>query len=355
MNTEKSKPSYKDALAKVTACFANIVGMHEIVAELIKASMSYYNGGFLVSPLLVAEAGKGKTRILMAWQQALEYLGLKVILAQPSEFRKSDDEMWIMVKGLITDPGRDYVLIIDEAHELWQSGATVQLKKIGSLCLKALDGNFPGGGVPLGDNILAFFDQRCAIALATNFPARIPEAIGGKSGRAFKLVFPDYSANDLGKITKLLAKGKGISLDEKACKIIANCGRGTARPIEHVVKQLGLSLASGEKKKTEVSRADVLSALRALQMFPRGLSIDEVRLLQRCIGKAVPDRIQQAMFPSMDAGTLRKGRAYLMQDTEGKDGAIDGQPLLVPVTGGFMTSDKGKRYLSDLKEAGFEW
>lgn len=347
------KSGYRDTLKKVEKLFSHIVGMEEQVAELIRSVMSFFNGGELVSILIEAEAGKGKTALLAAYAKALELVGITAIQVTPSEFRKSGDETWAEIMNALCEQRHDYALLIDEGHELFANGATVQLKKIASFALKALDGNFKGGTIRLGDNIIAEFHRKnCALALATNFPGRIPEAI---RSRAFRMILPDYSEKDLQKILLGMATKNGLTLAAETAKIIAKCGRGTARPMEQIVRQLNIQLASAERQKSTVNRDDVIDALRSLQMFPRGLNVNEVKLLERCAHNPVPDRIQQAMFPGSDAATLRKSRAYLMLPTEGKNGDLDGAPFLAPVTGGFMTTDKGKRYLDDCRKAGFAW
>jgi len=353
MTTANNKSDYKLTLSKVEGCFKEIIGMEQEKTELIRSVMSGFNGGELVSPLLLAEAGKGKSRLLKAYGEALEIIGLTVLFFQPIDVRKSGEEMWAQMLNIICEQRQNYALLIDEGHELFQTGATVQLQKIAVLVNKALDGNFKGGTIRLGDNIIAEFNrQNCVIALATNFPGRIPKAI---ASRAMTMVLPDYTKKDLQHILQGMAKRAGLSITANAAKIVANCGRGTARPMEQIVRQLGIQLNSAEKVRSDVKEEDVLEALRSLQMFPRGLTVGEMRILQQLATNPATDRQITAMFPGSDAATLRASRAYLSLNTENKDGELTDSPFLGFGKGGYVTTEKGKRFLKTCKEAGFSW
>lgn len=342
--------NYADTLAAVKKCFSPIIGMNEQKTQLIESCMSGYNGGEFVSPYIEAEAGMGKTRLMQAYADALEIVGLYVLILQPNEFRKSGDAGWTQLINCLCERRTRYAVLIDEMHELFQAAATVQCKKIASFLLKALDGNFHGGSVQLGDNIVANFNRKdCVIVGATNYPGRVPEAI---KSRAARMILPEYSVEDLRKILVMMIKSSGLTIDEKESKMIAKCGRGTARPMEKIVRQLGITLSSAQGDRKKVNRDDVLHALRQLQMYPRGLDRNEVLILQRCRTSPVADRIMQQMFPGMDVPALRRSRAYLMQETEGINGEPD-QPLLGPVTGGVQTTPKGNRYLAEIQKTGF--
>ena len=265
---------YKTTEKNVRACFAGIVGMEELKEMCVQGVMSLYKGGEGYSATWIAEAGKGKSAMMIAYGKALEVIGYEVFYGTPSEFRKDGDESYAVLKNLICERGSNYAVLIDEGHELFQSGATVQLKKIGSLCMKGLDGNFQGGTIPLGDNMVATFSRKnCVIVIATNHPSRLPDALSGDNGRTARYVFPDYSEKDLAKIfSAMLTRFSLTCADKKAGKRIVDCARGTARPLEKLVRQLSISLGSAERGRSAVQADDVTDALRKLQMFPRGLN-----------------------------------------------------------------------------------
>ncbi len=347
--------NYTEAKKLILASFAWIVGQKNAVQTLINSALSFFNAGELISPLIVAKAGTGKTALLYAYAEALKGLGLETLIVSPSEFRKAGDEKWAEIMNLLCERQKDYALLIDEAHELFQTGATQQLKKIGVFVSKALDGNFKGGHIPLGDNIVAGFSRgNCVIALATNYPGRIPEHIGGDNGRARVIRLESYSTKELLQILVKMLEERHLVANEESLKIIANCGRGTARPMEQIARELAINLQAARDQKKTINKADILDALKQMKMFPRGLNVDEMRMLEACKTTPIPDSLLKQMFPNSDAQTIRESRAYLMLPTEGKNGE-DGQSLMLAQGRGAFTSDKGRRYLADCKAAGFSW
>lgn len=347
---------YKSTLAAVTKCFAHLVGCGELIQMMIEGTMSLFKGGEGFSGTLIAEAGKGKSAVMIAYGKALEVIGYEVIFCTPSEFRKDGDEVYGTIKNMICERGKEYALLIDEAHELYGAGSTVQLKKIGSLAMKGLDGNFSGGTIALGDNMVASFNRRnCVIMLATNHPSRLPDALSAENGRTVRYVMPDYTVPQLKTIFRRMLTRFDLEVsDDKAAKRIVDCARGTARPLEKITRQLSITLGSGEKARKSVKPDDVTNALRSLQMFPRGLNITEMQMLKVLANAPLSDARLGQMFPNVDKAEIRKSRAYLMNcgtepDAKGKVGI----PFVSPVVGGCATTDKGKRFLADCAALGF--
>lgn len=347
---------YKTTLNLVTKCFSHIVGCTELVNMMIEGAMSLFKGGEGFSGTLIAEAGKGKSAVMIAYGKALEVIGYEVFFGTPSEFRKDGDESYAMIKNMICERGKEYALLIDEAHELYGAGSTVQLKKIGSLCMKGLDGNFNGGTIPLGDNMVATFSRlNCVVMLATNHPSRLPDALSAENGRTVRYVMPDYTTIELKTIfRRMLTRFELEVADDKAAKRIVDCARGTARPLEKITRQLSITLGSGEKARKLVKADDVTNALRSLQMFPRGLNITEIQMLKVLANAPLTDARLGQMFPNVDKAEIRKSRAYLMNcgtevDKKGKPGI----PFVSPVVGGCATTEKGKRFLADCAALGF--
>lgn len=350
--------TYQQVLAAVRKCFNHLVGMEELITMMVEGIMSLWKGGEGFSGTLIAEAGKGKSAVMIAYGKALEAIGYEVFYGTPDEFRKEGDESWATIKNMLCERGKEYALIIDESHGLFAAGSTVQTKKIASFAMKALDGNFDGGSISLGDNIVAHFSRRnCVMMLGTNHPSRLPDALCAENGRTVRYVMPDYTTRQLQTIFRRMLDRFGLETsDDKAAKRIVDCARGTARPLEKITRQLSITLGSGEKARKTVKPDDVTIALRSLQMFPRGLNVTEMQMLERLAANPVPDRIISQMFPGVDTGTLRKSRAYLMLcgsevDAKGKPGT----PFVAPVTGGSMTTEKGKRFLADCAKLGFQW
>ncbi len=350
-----SIPSYLDAKPAIdsemiidripTPCrFASIIGQSPIVHALKESIAAHLNGGELVSPLLIAPAGTGKTAILSAYGHALKDTGKKVIICTATEFRKSTDALWSDICGMIDDAERGWALLIDEGQELFDAKVnTQQVSKIRALCMKALDGNFRGGDIPLSDELIARFNRKnCVIGLATNYPGKLPEAL---RTRAELMNLSLYNEAELIQILVQMLSKRELRGNEESLGIIARCGRGTARPMEQIARQLQRQNdASGEGKST-VNKADIMNALRSLQMFPQGMSPTEMRIMSRMIENPTSDASVLAGFPNLDVTTWRLSRAHMLsrgflEEAKGRK---------------YKTSAKGARFLETCKAEKFAW
>lgn len=323
-----------------SACFNHIIGQTQAVRQLIQSVMAVINGhGDLFSGLLLAPAGTGKTALLKAYGAALvEFCQIPSLVVTPQEFRRLGDSWNELLKLL--DGGR-YFLAIDECHELY-TGKTVQTAKIASFAMRALDGNYKGGGIKLSDELIVDFSRKhCSIMLATNFPGKLPEALGGTSGRAERLELALYSEDELKRILLNMLGAKKIRACEESLGIVARCGRGTARPLEHVTRKLDTNLLAEGDKRT-VNKADIFTALKDCQMFPLGYARSEIDVLLGLENTAMTQQVVLARFPKLDLPSWRQFVGYAM-----------GNCHVGKANGGFVVADKGRKYLEALRKEGF--
>lgn len=340
-----SKGPFDLARNAIAEAFSPIVGMADAkkrIGENLLANLASNGDLPLLSPIILAPAGTGKTRLALAALQAHEAAtGSLTLSVLPSEIRKQGDQ-WDHLVGFLTrhEESRK-VIFIDECHELFQSGRTVQLAKVGSFAMAALDGNRPDvQEIKLSDELTIPWDRsKHCLIMATNFPGKCPEAMAGKAGRAPQLPLPLYAEDESAEIARLMLERHGIRANHESLKALARVARGSARPLEHLTAQLRvIAILAG---KATVSKADILQAMIACGLFPLGFNTAEVDALRFYQSPATVATLQ-ARFPSLDHGTCR---AFM--------GHAIGHGLICRVAGGFTLTDKGRRYFVDVPAMGF--
>jgi SpoVK/Ycf46/Vps4 family AAA+-type ATPase len=246
--------------------FSKIIGQYRAKMRLSESISSAMNDGEMISPLIIAEAGVGKTAVMRAYANGLESVGVQTMFFNsPEEFRERDLQFNQLIE-LIQSPGKIAVLI-DEAH-LINFKATRQTDLIRAFLMKAMDGNNQGKFIQLNDEISFVPDRkRIMICLATNFPDKLDRSNAMQS-RFDKLDLDLYTKEELIEILQLMLHAKGFRhADSETLGIIANCGRGTARPMEKIVDQLVISRNATNPGKTTINRAEVIRALQLVQYF----------------------------------------------------------------------------------------
>ncbi len=325
----------------IEQAFANLIGMSDAKARISENIRANAKGNLpLLSATVLAPAGTGKTKLGLAWQSALETNGFECLHILPSQVRKLGAE-WDSVISFLTNDRARRSLFIDEAHELFASGRTVQLAKLGSLAMSALDGNRPDSqNVPFSDEIsVRFHRAEFNLILATNFPGKMPEALAGKSGRAPQLILPPYTETESAQIAHRMLSAVGIRADEKSLEALGRVARGSARPLEHLSAQL--RTVAVLKEKSTVNKEDILGAMISCGLFPLGFNASEISVLHFLQSANVQSTIA-ARFPHLDSQTLRAFFGHSL-----------GHGLVGKTNGGMILSDKGRRYFVESAKAGF--
>ena len=322
--------------------FNDTIGQETAVIQLSESIASAANGGEMASPLLSQEAGGGKTHLQRRYLQGLEKEGIATLFfSSPEEFRTQGANFDKIVQ-LVTS-GERYAIGIDEAH-LFHHRPTVQMEKVFAFVMKALDRNNHHRSFNFDGQTLVNFNRKLgSISFATNFPDALDKS-GALQSRFDKIELKPYSEEELVQILQIMLKDAGFqAASEKTLGKIARCGRGTARPMEKIIGQIAMSRsASGETRKT-INCDDVCNALKLKQMFPRGLTPDEVQMLIVC---ETPrrDSVIAAFLPQMERNIMKKAKGFLM---------LNGFAEQTPQ--GFCTTPTGNAYIAQLKKEGFKF
>lgn len=325
----------------IESSFSSLIGMNDAKARIAdNIIVNQKAGKKLLSATVLAPAGTGKTKLGIAWQSALSQVGFDTLHILPSQVRKLGGE-WDSVISFLTNDRAPRSLFIDEAHELFQSGRTVQLAKLGALAMSALDGNRPDSqAIPFSDEIsVRFHRSEFNIILATNFPGKMPEALAGKSGRAPQIILPLYTEAESAQIAHRMLSAMGIRACEDSLRALGRVARGSARPLEHLTAQLETIAVKGDKE--TVNKSDILSAMISCGLFPLGFNASEISVLHFLQSPSVQSTVS-ARFPHLDNQTLRNFFGHAL-----------GNGLVGKTNGGMTLSDKGRRYFAESKKAGF--
>lgn len=325
---------------KYHKAFENVIGQTIAKTRMTESILSGQAGKEMLSPLFMGEAGKGKTHIMKATLRALEENGFDVLwFNSPEEFRAAGEHYDSFV-NLITR-SEHFAIGIDEVH-LLNHKATIRMDKVKNFLMKALDKNNQNQNIRFDDNLTVNFDRtKGCFLLGTNFPEQLDKS-GAFQSRCDSIVLDDYSENELVDILQfMLTRVKFQPANEGTLKMIARCGRGTARPLEHIVEQLKIS-ANANGGKTTINKDDVLRALKLSKMYPLGVQPWEISILERT-RMAVRDNVLTQMIPNIEPRTYNRGKGYLIS-----------KEFAAPTPQGLQRTDKGTRYLETIKKEGFK-
>lgn len=323
--------------------FATTIGQNIATARLSESILSGANNKEMLSPLLIGEAGKGKTQLANAYIEGMKEIGCDVLeFGTPAELRSKGAAFSSFVQ--IVMESDHYAIKFDEAHEI--NGApgqspTVQLAMVRQFLMKAMDTTNNGKNIRLNDELTVNFSRkRGSIVMATNFPHLLDKS-GAFQSRCDTIVLDDYTDQELIDILQImLAKVEFKPACDKTLEMIAKCGRGTARPLEKIVDQLKITANAGNGKKT-INKDDVLGALKMTKMYPLGLLAWEIDILKRT-QLAIRDNVLRAIMPNIEKATFDKSKGYLL-----------GKGLVAPTTQGTQRTEKGTRYLAEVAKIGF--
>ncbi len=334
-----SRKGLRYGMSKTIPHFGHIVGQNIAKERLTNSVLSAQNGGTVTSPLLIGEAGLGKSAMMDAYGDALEESGFKVIRHKsPEEFR-SKGESFDVIRQTILEGGK-WALMIDEGH-LFKHRPTVQMDMIFGFLLKALEKQ-NGSAIRFGEDAVYFNRSENVVCLATNFP-RVLDKSGAFQSRCDTVILDKYTHEELVQILQKMLVNAGLKpANENTLHSIASCGRGTARPMERIVDQLVIDLRAYGDKDT-INKKDVVTALRLSKMFPLGLEPFEIQLLERCRNQILRDNVIKASMPQVETSQFNHSKGFLMS-----------HGLVVHTTKGLQTTDNGRKYLDETRKMGFE-
>lgn len=319
--------------------FAGLIGQNRAKTVLSAGIMAAKNGRPLMQPFVTAPKGTGKTEILNRYLDALQDEGFRILRYNSPADIRLEGNGWEEFKETVLDFTNPYAIMFDEAHEAWEE-KTKNMRLLTIFLRKALDKTNIGREIVLQDDMSTYFDRsKHVICMATNEPQKIDEAV---VDRFDKIELELFSEVDLRSILKTMLIQENIKVEnELVIQLIANCGRGTARPIRNIVDQI--NTCYGNSKPITLEQA--LFILRLMNIFPKGLTKLEVNLLQMANNNIIRDAQFLATFPAMDAKTLRFSKGFLSSPEIGF--------LVQTSRGGMETTKRGKAYLKLIEEKGF--
>jgi len=279
----------------IAACFASIVGQSRLIANRILAHSAYVMGSDAPTSILISgAAGLGKTAILRAdlaaRKAAVEIRAQReaetLFLRSPQDIRLAGDAYFSFVEHVQNGDGQ----VADELHEMDMS-PTVQTRKLKAILKGLLDnGQGPIRRVRLDDDTtISRHVSEIYFGAGTNYPEKIKDgpAIISRFGGEIPLEL--YTAEDLAVILIRMAEAAGLRVHPDTVALIARCGRGTARPLESIVAHLSrVAVTAG---KSTINRTEALDAMRALALFPLGVSEREVSILLASRNAGIPARM----------------------------------------------------------------
>lgn len=332
---------------EIKACFAPVIGQNQIVQNRILAHSAFAAGNNSpYSVLYTGAAGLGKSQLLRA-EMAARAKAVEIrtgreasvaTLRSPQEIRLAGEAFFDFLAHLESGDGT----AIDELHEV-DTSSTVQLKKLKTILKGLLDNGQPGDSrsVKIDDNTtIRRAKQDIFFAAGTNFPEQIKDgaAIISRFGGETPLAL--YNEEELTAILKKMSEASGLRITENTLSLLARCGRGTARPLEGVVGYLS-KVASVSGKNT-INRTEALEAMRALSLFPLGVSQREISILLRSKGQGLPVRMLPIVF-AVEVKAVNANVSFLcsMNFLSIKSGSVNLTP-------------RGAAYLEQLKAEKFK-
>lgn len=324
-------------MSEIHPTFNGIIGQAEAKELLTYSIKAGLNGGSMLSPLIKAPAGVGKTKISTAYVNALEEAGFNVLrYSSPEEFRVEgeayDQLVWTICNA------EKYALFIDEVH-LIDNRKTVRLERIKAFLMKALDKENTDKPIRFDDDTIVHFNRRRgSIVLATNFPDKL-DSSGAFQSRCDNIELKTYSEDELIGILQVMLKDAGMQhANPETLRAIAQTGRGTARPMQKIVDKIIMQNEANGSDRRTINKQDVFKALKMCRIYPRGITPPEVLIMQFC-NQPYKDNVVIARYPNFDGKSFRNSKSYLLSL-----GFID------QTKDGVVTTVRGNEYIAALKK-----
>lgn len=328
------------APTEIHSNFAGIVGQKR-AKELLSAGIVAAGAGrAAIQPLIDAPAGCGKTEVAHRYLDALESQGFRTMrFASPREIRLAGGG-WDDFVSMVTDYETPYAVYFDEAHEM-VSDNVKNMSTLFTFIRKAMDRTNENRDIVLSEGFSTRFNRaKNVIMLSTNFVHQLDKS-GALQSRFDHLKLDLYREDELKQIlTRMMTINNMTWANEDVLTTIARCGRGTARPIKNIVEQT-LTVVGNDRPLT---MDDTMRVLRLMKLFPKGLSTEEIQLLQMATNREIKDNQFLASVPSMEPAQLRMSKCYLTSPDVN---------FLCITPRGMETTKRGKQYLALIASKGF--
>jgi Holliday junction resolvasome RuvABC ATP-dependent DNA helicase subunit len=337
------------SLATLKKHFATVIGQDRTKERVLNQLQSMENGNPGKSIFITGRTGLGKDKMTGCIASAInkelgfelhEFICPSMITGKP--YAKLAESL---------DSGTPCVVHISEAHRLKMP--RVELTRLRQFIMAWTDKQNIGKEISINDGELrATVNWKNAIfVLNTNFPAKLEE--GAKSTSfADRFLFDtleDYTPAQIERILAAMVASEGLSIHAETQGLITHCARGTARPLANICDELK-AIASAKGGKSTLNKADVLKAIKLANLFPRGLTVAELKMLQYC-STPKRDTALSSLLPNLESADMRKSIAFLQTCYRTKKGEVLG--FLERSTGGLKTSSIGLRYMKEIESEGF--
>ena len=320
--------------------FSQLIGQPIAKQRLLSSWESAKRGGPMLSPFIEGPAGNGKTVFADTLLGAMDQLdGVQTLSVRPNSIRTQPEFEDVM--DFVNDSER-WVLHVDECHRMYCSrNRTVWIDALNNFFMGALDGNNRNKSFEVKEGYMfnGFNPKKGSVVFTTNYPEKMDKAL---VSRFDKFTLKLYTVEELTEILILMLGKQGFKdLRPQTLRMIARCGRGTARPMEKIAGELKIiSEATGGKR--TLNREEVLQALIQTEIYPQGLNEKEIQLMQMVAERELHDTsiLEQLQI---ERKSLTRSKGYLRSlNFIGDVGRS-----------GVMTTDKGKRYIDSIAKEGF--
>jgi hypothetical protein len=346
---------------EVAACFAGVVGQEKIIENILSGIHGYINGLRLPSHAFFGAAGLGKTNLMKCTENALGVamtIHHKTDLKNQSLWHESADafanvasDAFCHLRERLEKIGSSAPLLlnIDEVQSLYKGYCGPAKTAVHNFIKQALDAQSARG------RALSFYGcdspiNVCHRSISINIGTNFPDSLGDKEAIARRfsvLQLEKYTPEQIAKITKMKMDVLGIRGDERTLLMVGRCGRGTCEAPDKISQKLAeIAINRG---KTTVNKEDVLHALHLLTMFPRGLTEDEVRILNICKNTSVKISNLAIMLKRQKAGVIDMIGNLMSQLSEDNTP----KPFVSEVGGYIKAMPVGKAYLENLQKDSF--
>lgn len=223
------------------------------------------------------------------------------------------------------------LIVFDEAHKFSEK-TTIAMQKVHSFLLKCLDEQNKGKAIQFDADRTFYYDKsQKVICMMSNYDDKMNPAL---LSRMDVCRLSPYSPEELEMIAVKMITEHGMGVeDEKVLRLLAMASRGTARPLDNMVRELS------RRGMEIITKAMAIETMSQLEMFPTGLNGDEVRLLNLARNGSPKNNIKTALPNLRD---LNGSISYLMNV---KFLTVKGSEL--------FTTPKGAKYLAQLTSNGF--
>jgi Holliday junction resolvasome RuvABC ATP-dependent DNA helicase subunit len=265
--------------------FKDYIGQKNAIRSLSLSLFSGESNNGFNSIFISAEKGMGKTELAKTYGSACaEILKCKMLwIDKVADFRLEDSPTWADLNSFMTNPDIPGVLVIDECHDA--GGAFTRQQQIfWSYVRSALDKQNKGKTFQISSDTFTSFDnKKKVIILMTNHPGKISDAV---RDRFVKIDLAPYTDDEMIKITEKMLIDNELTIDANEEKnvvgLIAKASSGTARPIDNLIRHYLVKF-----NKSVIDWATTVYAMQCADMYPRGLTANEILLLQYAMNKPI--------------------------------------------------------------------